>query len=540
MSVFEILPNLASYSPDDSIEIEIRGACDDGELTVWHLGQLVKEMPVRGEVRAQLGQLPTGGYGIELRTKDGLVRTAIEVRESKRARLRYGFVTDYSPNRDLSGVSDNIRRLHLSAIQFYDWAYRHADLMGGGDNYKDALNQPISLQTVRDLVGTVQTVGSSALGYAAVYGVGPNEWTHWQHRALLTATRQTYGLGDFLFLVDPASPDWSDHFTQQLKEAVDKIHFDGFHLDQYGYPKIALRADGSIVDLSASFAAIITSVRKVLPSEQLVFNNVNDFPTWVTSHSPQDAIYIEVWEPNITLNSLAHIVNRARNLESQKPIVIAAYQHVFDLAPADASNLAMAFTMATLFSHGATQILAGEEDRILVDPYYVRNHKIEESTRVLLRSWYDFVVEYDELLLDPRIVDVTSSYGGSYNDDCDVTFVDVKVNDRGDPGSIWRRITASPTGLVVHLINLVNQEDTLWDSPRRAPHDPGIGKLKFRRVGGTTPTVTVADPDLQPRMIELEVTLDGEYAYATLPKMNIWQVLLIRFTPDQIERAEID
>ena len=51
--------------------------------------------------------------------------------------------------------------------------------------------------------------------------------------------------------------------------------------------------------------------------------------------------------------------------------------------------------MATLFSHGATQLLAGEADRILVDPYYVRNHVVERSTAALLKRWYDFLVEHD-------------------------------------------------------------------------------------------------------------------------------------------------
>ena len=29
---------------------------------------------------------------------------------------------------------DTVRRLHLTGIQFYDWAYRHADLLGGGEH----------------------------------------------------------------------------------------------------------------------------------------------------------------------------------------------------------------------------------------------------------------------------------------------------------------------------------------------------------------------------------------------------------------------
>lgn len=538
--MFEILPNRATYSPTDPIEIEIRGAFGFGEMSIWRLGQQVARHPYNGETSIHIGPLPRGCYGVEFKIGDKVARTAVEVKENSRERIRYGFVADYSPNRDLSGVSDNIRRLHLSAILFYDWAYRHADLLGGGDNYKDALDQPISLQTVRDLVSTVQDVGTSALGYAAIYAVGPNEWLKWEHRALLTASGEPFGLGDFLFILDPASPDWLSHFSKELVNSVASIGFDGFHLDQFGYPKTAVRADGLDIDVSASFATLISKVRDSLPAQQLVFNNVNDFPTWITAHTPQDGVYIEVWAPTLTLGSLAHMVTRAKSLAGEKPVVIAAYQHVYDLAPATQSDLATAFTMATLFSHGATQILAGEADRLLVDPYYVRNHKIEKSTANLLKTWYDFLVENDEILLDPRIVDVTGSYAGTYNDDCDVIFENATVSEVAQPGAVWRRITSIDDRLVVHLINLVGQENTLWDSPRNTPTSLGMSRLRFRRAGDKTPVVRVADPDGQSRLTEAPVTLEGDYAIALLPPMNIWQVVLIDLSPNHHESGRID
>lgn len=540
MTFCEILPDRVTYSPENSVQIEVRGAEESGKLTIWRLGQLVSSHSYDGQSSLDLGKLPSGSYGLELKMGNQFARTAVEVTENSRSRLRYGFVTDYSPDRDLNLVTDNIRRLHLSGIQFYDWAYRHANLLGGGERYTDALNQPISLQTVRDLVSSVQSVGASALGYAAIYAVGPNEWPQWKHRALLTGSDQPYGLGDFLFLLDPASPDWLEHFENDLIHSVEQIGFDGFHLDQYGYPKLARRADGPIVDLSASFATLISKVRRALPTQQLVFNNVNDFPTWVTAHTPQDAIYIEVWAPNISLNALSQVVNRAKNLVGEKPVVVAAYQHVYDLAPTAVSDLATAFTMATLFSHGATQILAGEADRILVDPYYVRNHKIEKSTANVLKSWYDFLVEHDEVLLDPRIVDVTNSYAGIYNDDCDVTFENASVSESAQPGTVWRRITSIENRFVMHLINLVGQDNVLWDSPRNTPAILGISRLRFRRVGEQIPVVHVADPDGQCRLMEIPVTIEGDHAVALLPPMHIWQVVLIDPSPNHDESRLLD
>lgn len=527
MSQFEVLPSRSTYSPEESIEVEIRNLPEGGELSIWNLGVCVSRFACNRDGFHSLGALVSGGYGIEVNAGTQFCRTAVEVIADPRQRMRYGFVADYSPGRELSGVKDNIRRLHLSGIQFYDWAYRHADLLGGGDDYLDALDQPISLATVRNLVSTVRETGAVALGYAAVYAVGPNEWDLWKHNALLTASGSPFGLSDFLFILDPASPDWLSHFTKELNAASEIIGFDGFHLDQYGYPKRASRVDGVIVDVAASFDEVIKSARTALPQSRLIFNNVNDFPTWVSAHSPQDAVYIEVWPPHVTLNSLASVVTRAKSISGGKPVVIAAYQHVYDSASVAASDLATKFTMATLFSHGATQILAGESDRILVDPYYVRNHATEASTQNLLKNWYDFLVENDQVLLDPEIVEVTGSYAGKYNDDCDIDFADARVIDNAEAGIVWRRITSIKDQLIVHLINLVGQDDVLWDAARNTPGNPGLSLLRIRVIKGQVPRVRVASPDFTPRLIELSVSLEGDYAVALLPPLEIWQVIVI-------------
>ncbi|MFC5503330.1 glycoside hydrolase family 66 protein [Lysinimonas soli] len=527
MSGFEILPSRARYSPGEAIEFEVRSAPGPGTLTVWSLGEEVARIEYRGGETVALAALPAGGYGIELAVSEHTVRTAIDVSASALSRLRYGFTVDYSPGRDAAGLTDTVRRLHLTGVQFYDWAYRHAELLGGGEEYRDALDQPVSLDTVRRLAAAVRAAGAVALGYAAVYAVGPEEWASWKHRALLTPSGVPYGLGDFLFLVDPAADDWIASFTAQLARARSEVGFDGFHLDQYGYPKRAERPDGRAVDVAESFRTIIEAARRSNPDSVLVFNNVNDFPTWVTASTRQDAVYIEVWEPHLTLGSLGQVVARARSLAQGKPVVIAAYQHVYDTAPALAADHATALTMATLYSHGATQLLAGEADRILVDPYYVRNHTVEDSTAELLKRWYDFLVEHDALLMDPEIVDVTGSYAGVYNDDCEVRFDSAEVSMSADAGTVWRRVTEVGDALVVHLINLCGQSDTLWDAPRALATNPGHGVLRFRRAGAGLPRVRIADPDRSPRLIDVEVSAEGDWAVATLPEFAIWQLVVI-------------
>ncbi|MBI4899918.1 MAG: hypothetical protein HY829_05510, partial [Actinobacteria bacterium] len=295
-----------------------------------------------------LGRLPAGGYALELASGTATHRSAVEVTPHAGASMRYGFVASYPPGRNPDGLARIARRLHLTDIQFYDWAYRHADLLGGGEEYADPLGQTISLQTVRTLIGALHDVGSRALGYAAVYGVGAEEWPRWSDLALVRADGSPEELGGFLQLVDPGESRWQSHFTEDLRAST-TLGFDGFHLDQYGYPRMGYGHAG-VVDLAESFARIIAASREALPTSRLVFNNVNDFPTRRTAGTPQDAIYVEVWQPNLEYRDLADIITRARAADPAKPIVLAAYQSVYSSAPRAAADDATRFSLATVLS----------------------------------------------------------------------------------------------------------------------------------------------------------------------------------------------
>ena len=217
------------------------------QLEVTRLGDVVVKVDVDDLVgpdgrgcHVSVGPLAAGGYALRLAGAGWSARTAVAVVADPRSRLRYGFVANYRPGRVVADVADHVRRLHLTAVQFYDWAYRHADLVGGGDEYADALDQPVSLDTVRRLVDDVQAAAGERRSATQLSTVSATtSGRHGSTTRCSTATGQPYQLGDFLRLVDPAAPDWSAHFADDLAAAVETAGFDGFHLDQYGYPRFA-------------------------------------------------------------------------------------------------------------------------------------------------------------------------------------------------------------------------------------------------------------------------------------------------------------
>ena len=518
----ELLPTKATFAPGEPIEIEVRGDHGPLALGLWHLDRLVAEVEVAGgESRATFPPQGEGGYGVEC---DG-ARTAVDVLADPLSRARYGFVSDYRAGRDVDGVAENVRRLHLNAIQFYDWMYRHAELLPPTDEFVDAMGREVSLDSVRRLCAAVESAGSLPLGYAAVYAAGADEWPAWEADGLYRANGEPWMLGDFLWNVDPTSTRWQEHFAADLRSAISEAGFAGFHLDQYGAPKRALRADGTEVDLAVAFPALIDRLAGELPDARLIFNNVNDFPTWSTAAANQAAVYIEVWSPHDRLTDLARLAEQAHSLAPERSVILAAYLSVYAQGDEAGACAAQCLQLATAFSHGATVLLHGEERAVLTEAYYVRHRELSPESETATRRYYDFAVRYGDLLFDRRAVDVTTTHVGGVNEEVKVT-APVPVSHESRAGSLWVRAIRLPAGFLFSLIDLSAQPDDLWDAPKRpAPPLAGV-QLSLERSAGP-PRFLFASPDDQPALLALESEFDGRYDTVSLPSFSTWALLWV-------------
>jgi dextranase len=515
----------AGFRPGEPIAIELRGITA-GDLVAWRLDEVAASVPVEGQTLVVLPPLPVGGYLVEARHRGQVVATtAVDVRADPLSRPRYGFVADFSAGRDVEPVVENARRLHLNAIQFYDWMYRHAALVPPQEEYDDPLGRRLSLATVRRLANELAAAAALPLAYAAVYAVGRDEWPQWGDAGLYRPDGTPWTLGeDFLWIVDPSDPDWLEHFVGELRRATGAVGFAGFHLDQYGAPKRALRSDGGVVDLAVAFPRLIESVHAALPASRLIFNNVNDFPTWSTAPTSQDATYIEVWPPHTRLDHLARLVQDARAI-ARKPVILAAYLSVFAEAPEDRALDAARLVMATVFSHGGSHLLAGEDGSLLIDPYYARNYRATPGALDVLRRWYDFAIAHGDLLFDD-VQDVTRSLVGGVNEDLRV-HAEVPVGVDAEPGAVWVRAVETPHGLAVHLIDLTQATELAWDAPKSPPVMRADTRLDVLAPTGAV-RVWVASPETLPRLTPVDVRADGVYAMAALPPWQTWAVVLVR------------
>ena len=238
--MIELLPAKATFAPGEPIEIELRGEHGPLALALWHLDRLVAEVERRA--RRVPRRVPAAAGGRLRRRVRGCAHRGRRLADPL-SRARYGFVSDYSAGREVGGVADNVRRLHLNAIQFYDWMYRHA---------RAASARPTSSSTRSD--GSCRSTASAAspprssgagslpLGYAAVYAAGGNEWPEWEADGLYRATASRGRSAIFLWNVDPTSARWQAHFAADLRSASPRSASPASTSTSTARPKRALRA----------------------------------------------------------------------------------------------------------------------------------------------------------------------------------------------------------------------------------------------------------------------------------------------------------
>jgi len=457
----DLIFDKVSYLPNE----DVTGvAPESGSLTISHLGTPLSTVPCKKKFN--VGTFSEGGYSVAWSNGTQVISSSFEVLSEPWERLRYGFVAEFSDAVTTEKYQDWAKKLHLTAVQFYDWAWKHEFVTTEKTHYADPLGQEISTAKIKELISAYKEIGATPCGYVAVYAVDLDGWTRWKNAGLYDSTGTPYQLGDdFLRVLDPADPDWLPHLIAQLRKA-NEFGFPAFHLDQYGYPRIAMKSDGSRIDLADQFPKMLNQIVESVPECKHIFNNVNDYPTWRTTTTDQDATYIEVWDPHSSYGALANLVTKTRELNSKKPIILSAYLQRFgEITSEEHLTRAIAsfeLTCASITSGGASHLLLGGDGRVLYHAYYVTNYLASGSSLRVFRNYYDFIVAAGDLLYDPSRVDVSRIDAFGVNTEVQFTS-DVACSPEAKPGSLWIRVFRGQTGITIHAINLLDQEDAIWN-----------------------------------------------------------------------------
>jgi dextranase len=521
MRLIDFYPSQGMFSPGDRVtlfaEVEadwpavatIRLSITQLASTVAALTHPISVAPDLRRIALDWPAVPSAprGYGARAELMDEAGRTAavactaLDVRPDWTAFPRYGFLTDFSPDRaDAASTVEALARYHINGLQFYDWQYRHECLLPHDPNYVDPLGRRSSLSVVEEFIAAAHSHGMAAMPYLAVYAASIEFWRAHPEWALYDAKRRPIPFGDnFLGLMNP-TPDgpWARHLVNECARVLSALPFDGLHVDQYGDPKIAFDAAGQPVDMPAAFAGFVGALKAVHPRAAVLFNAVGNWPIEALAASPQNFAYIEVWPPATSYADLQQIVTGARRLSGGRPVVIALY-----LAADRPVNIRLAD--ALIFSCGGTRIELGERERLLSDPYFPKHQPLSAELKATLRRYYDFAVRYGDLI------------GPSAEASTEFQVI--------APRGVWTLSRVSPGWLTVCLINMTHLDGARWDEVHPAP--PGLADIAVRVVvPRAVHQVWWATPDRdRPELSLATWDTEARSVRATIPFLEYWAIL---------------
>jgi dextranase len=485
------------------------------QISIFHLSQAIDTLTYQislkgGEQNFALEwQAPLAtprGYGVtaELLDPSGIIAdtisTAFDILPDWTTFPRYGFLTDFSPGRtDITDTLAALMKFHINGLQFYDWQYRHDELLPPKLEYIDPLGRALSLVTVREFIQTAREYGMAAMAYLAVYAASVEFWQAHPEWALYDVHGQHITFEGFLCLMDPTlgSP-WIEHLLSECRKVLAELPFNGLHVDQYGDPKVGFNADGKPVDIPAAFAAFIHTLKDIHPWAAVVFNAVGNWPIEELVAAPQDFIYIEIWPPDVYYRDIRRIITDARIMSGGKPIVIALY-----LPASHPENVRLAD--ALIFSLGGSRIELGEKAQLLADPYFPKYQTLSPNLKRILRRYYDFVVRYGELL------GPTAKLVDKY----EVTM----------PPGVWACVRSLSGWLVLSLVNMSGLGDPRWNEEQSKPTPLSAVFLQMiviqsvRQVWWASPDI--AEMDLVP----LSWKVDNHIVSLTLPELDHWAMI---------------
>jgi dextranase len=550
LEITDIRIDQAFYRPGDNVSISVHlQSRSEGPfevqwiVTIKHLVETIERIEKTIEVPKGVSSFeltytppPTAprGYGLDLciETEDGYqlasASTAFDVLERWTQSPRYGFLTDYSPDRDdVKETMEDLTRYYINGLQFYDWMYRHDQFLTDEDPYRDPLHRLLSRDTVEELIRSAHEYNIATMPYTAIYAASIPFYEAHPDWALYQASGEPYRLGEnFLIYMDPR-PDspWVEYLLDQFEQVLDTLAFDGIHLDQYGDPKAAQDATGKSFALDEPLAATIDLTKERVLSHleegAVVFNAVNNWPIETVAPSSQDFVYIEVWPPHIWYQDLHRLIIEAQELGEGKPVVLAAY-----IDPSFEHNARL--MDAVIFASGGGHIELGERHGMLADPYFPQYKTMSPELAEGLQRMYAFTVRYQDVF-GPHTKDASQEVNGK------VEVEGVSTDPRLQKNKVWPIARKGEGFLSVSLINLLDVKSPEWAKAiEKSPKSLENTNIRITGLDRNVKNIWFATPDREDisAMIVPFESFEDEHGYGIsfqIPFLIYWDLLVLEW-----------
>lgn len=552
----DLYVNKAQYLENEIIEvvIELNQNLENNEyetvLTLTNMNKVISKTSktiniqslLQNQIVIELEPLKSSGYGLDIdvyKNKELIqtISTAFDVVKTHKDSPRYGFLSDFGEEDQYDDLDIiNMKKLHLNMIQFYDWMYRHDNLVSDEESYKDLMGKKMSKNAIMHKINLCHENGMKAIAYGAIYAASKDFFEKHKDWALYYSNNEAVSFIDIFYIMNIQKEcPWHKHIINEYEKAITLLDFDGIHMDTYGYPKkaISLWEDKrEMVYLDKEFPILINDTKEQLQNVKeditLIFNNVGNWPVKSTAFSNQDMIYVEVWDPYNTYDHLQEIIQVAKEL-TDKPVILAAYLKPFMNENHENAGYALKILTAAIISNGAYHLILGENQGVLTQGYYVDYYKLESNLFLEMRKYYDFMIRYSDLFYNKNLKDVSMTH--AYGDNMEYVFEGDEFSASADSNKIWTIIKEDQDTKIISLINLKGN-DVLWNKGKMKPNEISDICIKIQ-IEKEVDSVYIASPEKSiPCDIPYKITEGerGKILNLNLKDIDLWTIVVIKLT----------
>ncbi|MFO1514087.1 MAG: glycoside hydrolase family 66 protein [Verrucomicrobiota bacterium] len=478
----------AAYTPSTSATIFVdllntTGSAFNGAVTisVSYLGGAVTNLPAQSVSLANgvsttkvFAWLPPAtdfrGYlvGITVTSMGGATVdsgvTAIDVSSDWTRFPRYGYVSQYGAGLDAYNIVWQLKNYHINALQFYDWQWKHHMPYSASTTWPDIANRAISRATVTNLIAAAHNYGLLAMNYNS-YGMAYSNYLSDASGVMLSmgifssatpsfASQHSYALpGSWatprLYQMNNRDPNWQNYIYAREQTVFANFAFDGWHIDTVGQ-RTAYDGAGNFFNLDDYNAEFINKAKTNL-NRRMVFNAVDaGGENQVAQSANVDVLYAELWAGNANYADIKTRVDSERSYTSKSP-VFPAYMN-YNKTSGTFNEASVRLADAAFFACGAAHLEIGDDTQMLRTEYFPENTvKMSPSLKAVLRTYYSFLVGYQNLLRDGTV---------SANSAASITGVTTSTN--GSAGSVWLISRKNLGNKLLHFINLLNNTTPSW------------------------------------------------------------------------------
>jgi dextranase len=494
--ISDVNTDKAMYAPGDAVTIyaDLVNSTSTGfqngsvDLKISHLGHVSAVLPSQTVHSIGAGQstakifmwLPPSvdyrGYMVEavLRNSAGNIIdrrcSAIDVSSDWKRFPRYGYVSEYGSSIDAWNRIWQLKNYHINVLQFYDWKWKHhiPAPPSNWNSWPDVLNRTNYRSAVTGLIAAAHSYNMKALSYndwGAAYdnchtdgsGVTLSMGRFWGAPAS-ESNQYTWGLGSWaatpqLRLMNNRDTAWQTYIFSRMQDVYSQFGFDGWHMDSLITNWHAYDYVGNGFNVYEQNVGFVNNAKSVL-GRPVVINQIDGAGLeWIAKSGNTDFLYVELWSNYSKYSDLNRLFDEARAYTS-RPVVYAAYVN-YDKTGGVFNEPGVRLANAAIFACGAQNIALGDGGQMLHREYFPDTGvRMTDSLRSAMRSYYDFLTGYQNLLRD-ETVSAANSVKASISGKAVST--DAAAN------TIWTVAKKKPCYNIVHFLNLLNNSSAQID-----------------------------------------------------------------------------